>query len=92
MINDSNTTAWSLASGDSDASDMCYNISDRANCSISTTWDETAHVRYSLNETNATSGISDFVWIQIAIDIPDTADSLGLHTGTIWIHLESDET
>jgi len=90
LVNASNTTAWTLAAGNSNPDDMCYNVSDRANCSINTTWDEIACVRYSINDTNATSNISDFVWVQVAVDIPDTADFLGLHTGTIWIHLEKE--
>lgn len=90
LVNATNTTAWTLAPGNRDPNNMCYNVSDRANCSINTTWDETAHVRYSINNTNAVSNISDFVWIQVAIAIPDVVDSLGLHSGTIWIYLESD--
>lgn len=90
IVNASNTTAWTLAPGNENPNDMCYNYTDRTNCSINTTWDETAHVRYSLNDTNAVSGLSDFVWVQIAVDIPETADTIGLHTGTIWIHFEAD--
>ncbi|MEF8879872.1 MAG: hypothetical protein V5A64_05730 [Candidatus Thermoplasmatota archaeon] len=90
MVNASNTTAWTLATGDGNTSNMCYNISDRTNCSIPTPWDETAHVRYSMNDNNAVSGLSDFVWIQIAVDIPEIADSVGLHTGTVWVHLQSE--
>lgn len=90
MINPSNTSAWTLAPGDENPSNMCYNYSNRTNCSIDTPWDDTAHVRISRNNTNAVSGLSDFVWVQIAVDIPSTADSLGLHTGTIWVHLKSE--
>lgn len=90
IVNASNTTAWTLAAGNEDSSDMCYNVSNRAGTTISTGWDEQAHVRYSKNNSNAVSGISDFVWVQITLDIPETADSLGLHSGTIWIHLESE--
>ena len=89
-INLSNTTAWTLAPGNEDPDDMCYNYTDPTNCSINTTWDETAHVRYSVNDTNAVSNYSDFVWVQIAVMIPEAADSIGLHTGEIWIHLEAD--
>ena len=90
LVNASNTTAWILAAGDNDPGDMCYNVSDRTNCSINTTWDEIAHVRYSLNNTNAVSNISDFVWVQVGIEIPHIVDKMGIHAGTIWIHFESD--
>ena len=90
QVNSSNTTAWSLAPGDSDSSDMCSNYTNRTNCTIDTPWDNTAHVRYSVNNTNAVSGISDFVWVQIQLDIPGEVDQLGAHTGTIWIHFKSD--
>jgi len=92
VVNASNITAWTLAAGDENASGMCYNTSNRANTTIPTPWDfpNTSHVRYSTNNSNASSGISDFVWLQITIDIPDTVDSLDDHTGTIWIHLESE--
>ena len=90
IINATNTTAWTLAPGDANSSSMCYNVSDRTNCTIPTPWDETAHVRYSINNSNATSGVSDFVWVQITVDISNSIESIGAHTGTIWIHLESD--
>jgi len=90
VVNASNTTAWTLAPGNENPNNMCYNYTDRTNCSINTTWDETAHVRYSINDTNANTTLSDFVWVQVTIDIPETADSIGLHEGLIWIHLESD--
>jgi len=90
IVNASNTTAWILRGGDANSSSMCYNVSDRSNCTIPTPWDETAHVRYSINNTNAVSNVSDFVWVQIEIEIPDTIESMGTHSGTIWIHLTSD--
>lgn len=85
LVNDSNTTAWVLAVGNDDPSDMCYNVSDRASFSVNTTWDEhvKAQVRYSLNNSNASSGVADLVWVQIASDIPDTVDSLGVYSGMI---------
>jgi len=92
MINDSSTVAWTLAAGNSNSSDMCANISNRASTTILTTWDETSHVRYSVNNTNATSGFSDFVWVQIGIDLPATVDDLSLHSGIIWVHLEGETT
>lgn len=90
MINASNTTAWTLAEGDGNTNTMCYNISNRAATTISTPWDDTSHVRYSRDNNNAVSGESDFVWIQVGVLIPEVADSLGLHTGTISIHFSSE--
>lgn len=90
MVNATNTTAWTLAAGNANSSDMCYNISDRTNCSIETPWDKIAHVRFSTNNSISQSNISDFVWVQVTLDIPATVDTLGDHTGTIWIHLESE--
>jgi hypothetical protein len=90
VVNASNTTAWTLASGNQNANDMCYNISDRESCSINTTWDETAHARFSLNDTNAVDEISDFVWVQVAMDIPETVDDYSLHSGYIWVHFKAD--
>jgi len=92
LINLSNTTAWILAAGDGNPNTMCYNTSDRTNFSVNTTWDEhpLAQVRYSLNNSDAVSNLSDFVWVQVTVNIPNTADVLGLHTGTIWVHLESE--
>jgi hypothetical protein len=63
---------------------MCSNISDRTNYSIPTTWDETAHVRYSENNTNAIRNESDFVWVQVSIVIPADA-TLGAKSGTIFV-------
>ena len=88
MVNASNTTAWILAAGNNDTSNMCANVSDSANTTIPTPWDETAHVRYSLNNTDAVSNVSDFVWVQITLDIPNSVETVGVHTGTIWVHLE----
>jgi len=90
QINASNTTAWTLAPGNSNPSDICSNVSNRTNCTIDTPWDETEHVRYTLNDTNAVSGKSDFVWVQIELDIPPTVDQIGAHTGFIWIHFSAD--
>ncbi|MCK4365924.1 MAG: hypothetical protein KAW45_07725 [Thermoplasmatales archaeon] len=90
IVNASNTTAWTLATGNQSPSEMCYNISDRANNSIPTPWDESAHVRYCINNTDAVSSVSDYVWVQITITIPDSIQSTGTHTGTIWIYLESE--
>lgn len=101
IVNATNTTAWMLAPGDADSSDMCSNISDRTNYSTNTTWDENVHVRYSVSNLDAygvgmmgrtVNNASDFVWVQIAMDIPYTVDSSGIHSGTIWVHFEADTT
>ena len=91
IVNTSNTTAWILAAGNKKPKDMCYNVSDRTNCTINTTWDNIAHVRYSLNNSNALSNVSDFVWVQVAIAVPNSVDRLGYYSGTIWIHFEAYE-
>lgn len=90
IVNATNTTAWTLREGDANSSGMCYNVSDRANCTIPTPWDETAHVRYSINNTDAVSNVSDFVWVQITVQIPESIEATGGHTGTIWIHMTSE--
>ena len=89
IVHPANTTAWTLAPGDGDPSNMCSNISDRLNYTIPTSWDETTHVRFSENDTNAISGTSDFVWVQVTLNIPESVDSGGPHTGVIMIYLES---
>jgi hypothetical protein len=91
-INTTNITSWwILAAGNNNASDMCSNVSDRANNSCNTTWDETAHVRYSENNTNATSNVSDYVWVQISIDIQSVIDYERPHTGSIFIYFEAEK-
>ncbi|MBN1281131.1 MAG: hypothetical protein JXA00_05735 [Candidatus Thermoplasmatota archaeon] len=90
VVNVSNTTAWILAPGNNNASDMCSNVSDRANNSCNTTWDETAHVRFSRNNTNAVSNLSDYVWVQIEIEIEQVIDYSGQHTGIIYLYFEAE--
>ena len=90
MVNASDTTAWILAPGNATPSEMCYNISDRAKCTVQTPWDETANVRYSTTNYDAVSNVSDFVWVQITVSIPKSIEGAGTHSGTIWIHLESE--
>jgi hypothetical protein len=89
-VNRSNRTAWILAAGNHNASDMCSNISDRVNHSCLSSWDQTMHVRFSENNTNAASNVSDYVWIQITLNIPVYPDFAGQHIGTIFIYFETD--
>ncbi len=91
IVHSGNTSAWTLAPGNRNASDMCSNVSDRVNHSIPTPWDPTANVRWTRNETNATSNLSDFVWVQIEIEVTTTIDSMGLHQGWIYAHFEADQ-
>jgi hypothetical protein len=97
-INDPNVSAWTLGQGNGNSSDVCSDISDRGIYSSDTPWDETQQVRYSLNDSNAygvgidgktADNASDFVWIQVAIDIPENVDASGLHTGDIYIHFQA---
>ena len=88
--NASGTTAWQLGAGNQDTSNMCADAVTQLN----TAWDVApGEVRYSLNDANySVSGTSDFVWVQISIDIPASPDTGGSHTGTIWIHFEASAT
>lgn len=88
-VNLSNTTSWVLAPGNHNTSDMCSNTSDRVNHSCRTSWDQTAHVRYSENNSNAISNVSDYVWVQVSLDIPVFPDFAGPHSGTIFIYFET---
>lgn len=95
VINTSDTIAWTLAAGDNNPNTMCSNVSNRTIYRINTTWDNTSHVRYSLNNTIAygigmmgrtANNASDYVWVQIGIDIPASVNSSGMYMGDIWIH------
>jgi len=83
--NASTTTAWQLAAGNQDYTDM----SADGTTQINTTWDTTAHVRYSVNNANnSASGNADFVWVQISIDTPASPNEDG-ESGTIYVHFEA---
>jgi hypothetical protein len=85
-MNGSGTTAWQLGAGNQNPSNMCAD----AVTQLDTLWDTTKEVRYSVNNANySVSGTSDFVWVQISIDIPASPDTGGSHTGAIWIHFEA---
>lgn len=77
-------TVWVLAAGDSDSSTMNASSAD-----ITTAWDPTADVRYSETNTYAINGTSDFVWVQVSLDIPSDAADAASATGQIWIHFEA---
>lgn len=79
--------AWTLAAGNQNVSNMCADGLTQ----LSTPWDTTKEVRYSVNDANASvNATSDFVWVQISIDIPANPDSLTSHEGRVWIHFKAD--
>jgi hypothetical protein len=84
-VYNANSVAWTLGAGDSNPNTM--NLSD-----LTTPWDETSHVRYSIDDTkNAVNESSDFVWIQISLNIESTAP-LQAATGTIEFHFKASTT
>lgn len=97
IVNGSDTTAWMLGRGDANPNTMRYNVSN-ASSEVTTDWDTTADVRYSLNDSDCAYSIgvdgrtsnnaSDFVWVQISIDVPGDI-GLSSVTGVIWIHFEA---
>ena len=95
------TTGWVLSYGDQNANTMRGNVSNAAT-EILPQWDDTAKVYYTgsnINAKNATRATwarnlnfsSDFVWVQISINIPKTvaAADIATHTGQIWISFEA---
>lgn len=102
--NGSGTTAWVLAHGDQNYTTMTSNCSSQSESAtnITTSWDTTAHVQYSLSNVDARpadesdtdhnlANASDFVWVQISLDIPADPTGADTVTGTIWIHFQSRE-
>ena len=104
MKNSSATTAWTLGRGDGDTSTMTVNCSSHSAAwtNLTTPWDGTSYVRYYETATGSnlsaygvgTSGrtvdnASDFVWVQISLNLPAQVDATGAHGGTIWIHFEA---
>jgi len=77
------STAWTLAAGNANAADM-------NGTNIETDFDDNAHVRYTIedDQTWATSGDHDFVWIQISVDIPDGASTASA-TGNLRFYFEA---
>lgn len=76
------SSAWVLAAGNGDSSDM-----DGAN--VATDWDTTSEVRYSTDDTDAVNSTDDYVWVQISLDIPSTAPLTASVTGTIEFHFRA---
>ncbi len=76
-------TAWTLANGDGNPSTMNGGATN-------TPWDSTASIRYAESTPVATSGSTDFVWVQISIDT--TGASLGSYSGSIEFEFEAATT
>ena len=75
--------AWQLAAGNGNPQNM-----DGSN--TETRWNQTSHVRFSLYTGEAIDGTSDFVWVQISLDIPVGASAGdGTYSGKIWIHFSA---
>lgn len=83
----SSTSAWVLGAGNQNSGDM----SADGNTQLSTPWDGTKGVRFSVNDANASvSGTSDFVWVQISIDIASAPALGGNYNGTIEFHFKAE--
>ena len=72
---------WTLAAGDGDSTDMDGGA-------IQTPWDETSHVRYSVDDTDAGNETDDYVWVGISLDVDKYAQEQAA-TGTIYIHFKA---
>jgi hypothetical protein len=83
--NPDTSVAWTLGAGDRNTSNMT-----NGTLNIPTPWDTTRHVRYSVNDTSAQNGTSDFVWVQVSLNIPKNPDASASRTGRIWIHFKAD--
>jgi hypothetical protein len=78
---------WTLGAGDGNTSTM--NGASYATRFL-TYWDIQSHVRYNDTcATAATNGTSDFVWVQINLNIPSGASLAPTATGQMWIHFEA---
>ena len=83
----SSSVIWTLAAGDGDTSTMNASAAD-----ITTPWDDTSGVRYSVDDTNAVNETSDFVWVGMSLNIPSDASDSAASTGTIYVHFKAANT
>jgi len=74
---------WVLGAGNGQPWNM-----QNGSTSINTLWDTKSYVRWSESNQQAINGSSDFVWVQISINVPDGADLRNV-TGQIWIHFKA---
>jgi len=80
-------SVWVLADGDGNP----WTMNNHDGSDITTRWNQTSHVRFSLSNSDAINGTDDFVWVQISLDIPANAPD-GWHSGLIWIHFRANTT
>ena len=82
----STSCVWQLGAGNGNPADM----SADGITQIGTGWDpvNNTHIRYSLSNTPAVNRTSDFVWVQISLNIPDGA-TLGGISGSIWLNFRA---
>jgi len=83
---DATTTIWQLGAGDVDST----TIGPAEGLDGKTFWDERAHIQTTNYTTTATNQTSDYVWVQISIHPPLTADATATYNGQIWIHTKAD--
>ena len=88
-LTDENTVSWMLAKGDNNASTICSNYSAPEHNTIPLLKDAIAGVRYSYANNNSVSGLSDFVWVQVELNIPYTPRQTEGFSGSILIHFRS---
>lgn len=93
MVNDgaalfsATDSAWTLRAGDGNPETLSHDGSTQQN----TPWDDNAYVLYSHYDANdATNKTSDFVWVQISLDISSDAAQVSSATGTIFVHFRAD--
>ena len=80
------TTIWQLAAGDGDRT----TINGTTTTGNSTYWNEQAHIQYATIGFPAVNQTDDYVWVQVSLNIPDTADTTATFNGQIWIHTSAD--
>jgi len=76
---DHTACSWQLGPGNQNPKNM-------NETNLATNWDEEAHVRYSNSNVDAINQSSDFVWVQVSIDVPPDANIDSTYAGTIWVH------
>ncbi|MEM4258220.1 MAG: hypothetical protein QXL17_03595, partial [Candidatus Thermoplasmatota archaeon] len=74
------SAAWVLGPGNANPTDINGNKG-------TTPWNNN-QVRFTKYNNDAINGTTDFVWVQVSIDVPFSPTG-GAHTGLIWIHFQA---